>query len=184
MAIWDRRNPGVVVGSFGAANLLANGMVFLAGPIASGFCAALARTRDRRTAATGLGSIFAVCVVSTGGLTLFEQAILTVLLGNQFHTSHFKLFAFALSATATACCTYILWMVRARQSSFRGIGIVTLVAIAVELVIGVWVGQPGVVKVASLPLLVLGSGTAVNLVANLGRVLRPARQVNEPVPVE
>jgi biofilm PGA synthesis N-glycosyltransferase PgaC len=157
--------PAGVVGDFGAANLFAGGIIMLAGPLTTVLFPSLVRSTGQRVFAVGLAATTALSVLLGAGLVALGPITIHLVYGGKYRVGALTLALLALSATATAVWTYLLWVLRARGSSLRGVVLVAVTAIAVEIVLSFVPPLQSTRWLAVLP----GIGLLIGSLANVGR---------------
>ncbi len=174
---------GTVAGDFGAENLLASGIITLAGPLATAIFPSLARFEGEGLAKVGFVATLMICVVSSVGLVLLGPIVLPVIYGSEFHVRAIDLLLLAVSASAVALWSYALWVLRAAKRSVFGVATVVTIAALVEVSYAVNSGRISLAALSILPAAGLALGSAVNLLRHLSKRRVSDASMSLPQPV-
>ncbi len=148
--------------SFGAAQLLVGGMLFLATPFLSALYPTIVQHRRSRDVQLGIVATLCVGLLGTVVATVGGPVFLHLVYGSRYSVPALEFLWLGLSMTAVGAATYALWVAHALRRHRRRIGAAIVIAVVAEAVLGgLWRGASA-----------LGAGPMVALA--FGGLLAPA----------
>ena len=159
--------------SFGAAQLLIGGLLFLATPFVSTLYPMIVRHRRTKDVLIGLAATAGVGTLGAIGAALLGPTCLHALYGGRYTASSGEFLFLGLSVTAIGVTTYAVWVSQALRAHRHFVGMGTLAALLAEITLGaLWHGTQ---SLAAGPMLAVALGAAIALIIGVSSSRPPAR---------